>query len=231
MPDWIFEEKFGALTVEQLFERGGVWQVGRVFTRAEIADILIERYRQGGGVDKDLTRDHVSRIAKKKLPGEGQENQWFKKVGRGRYEYCGGDGEEPFDSLAESLEEDNGDGNSQRRLVADKEYGDGDYEVYVWCLPQYENTGDRWPVKIGFAGEGGFNRRWRDFHENLPEVPRYLIRVAFRTEAEARRFEGLLHYYFENRGCRIESIPGKEWFNVNPEQVVAAIVALNPNLS
>ena len=232
MSHWIFEEKFNALTVDQLFDRGDPWQASRVYRRSEIVDTLMDLYRRAGGVDQDLTKDRVSRIVKKKLSGRNAKNRWFKNVAFGRYEYCGSNAHETLDSLSRGLEEgtDGGDGSSQRRLVPEKEYGDGDCEVYVWCLPQYAASGDQWPVKIGFAGEGGLNRRWRDFHENLPEVPQYLIRVGFKTEAEARKFEGMLHYYFKNRGRQIEGIPGKEWFNVNPEEVVGAIGVLHPNL-
>ena len=228
---WLFEEPFAALTAQRLFEHKGAWQAGRIYKRREIADVLLDIYRQEGGVDKGLTRGRVIRTIKKKLPGVDEKNAWFEKIDFGHYRYCyASDDMHSSPPGASENGKDNDFGKLDNQLVPDREYGEGACEVYVWCLPHYENSGQRWPMKIGSAGEGGFNRRLEDFQENLPEVPRYLIRVRYSTEAKARKLERALHYYFENRGRRIERIPGTEWFDANPKEVVDAIGVLDPNL-
>ena len=88
------------------------------------------------------------------------------------------------------------------------ECGKGPYEVYAWCLPRYREGPDtRWPVKIGRAGPDGIRRRLRDFGENLPERPCYLIRFGCADEADARDREQLLHKYFKSRGKKSKTVP------------------------
>ncbi len=229
--DWLFDEPFTALTAQRLFEREGAWQAGRIYKRREIADILLDVYRQGRGVEKDLTRGRIIRSIKKKLPGDGEKTEWFEKIDFGRYKYCyRSDGADDSFLHSQESEEKKDTWDSAEKVVPELKFGEGKCEVYVWYLPHYENAGQRWPMKIGSTSEGGFNRRLDDFQENLPEMPRYVIQVRFTTETNARKLEKALHYYFENRGRRIEEVPGTEWFVTNPEEIVEAIGILDPKL-
>lgn len=102
--------------------------------------------------------------------------------------------------------------------------GQGNCEVYAWCLPRYGETADaRWPVNIGRAGPGGFARRIRDFQEHLPERPRYLLRLACADEGEARDREMLLHAWFTSRDQALAGAPGRGWFRTNPRELESAV--------
>ena len=108
--------------------------------------------------------------------------------------------------------------------VPGRELGEGPYEVYAWCLPLYEKaSGSRWPIKIGMAGPGGLGRRLRDFHENLPEHPHYLLRLGCADAREARDREFLLHAWFRSRGQKLDGVPGEEWFLTNPLEIEEAV--------
>ncbi len=105
-------------------------------------------------------------------------------------------------------------------MDSDRDLGEEPCEVYAWCLPQDENTGDRWAIKIGWAGSDGFNRRWKkDFASYLPVLPRYLIRIRCETEDQAQDSERLIHKVLKNNGHQIRGIPGAEWFKTNPDEI------------
>ncbi len=109
-------------------------------------------------------------------------------------------------------------------MTPERELGKGPCEVYAWCLPLYQQCSDgRWPIKIGWAGTDGFRRRLRDFRENLPERPRYLLRIGCADETEARDRESVLHAWFRARKRKIDDLPGEEWFLTNPGEIEVAI--------
>ena len=91
-------------------------------------------------------------------------------------------------------------------------------------MPGYGATRDgRWPIRIGRAGTEGFKGQLREFHENLPERPRYLLRLGCADDAEARRRESLLHAWFTERGQQLEEASGDAWFLTSPGQIDEAI--------
>lgn len=227
---WIFERPFEATTARTLLNEGGGHTSGAVYSRDDIAKRLIDQYGLGGGDGQTASKAKVARILKKQLPreGEGVKNS-FEWVTLGRYRYCGAE-EDEHNSFHDSQKQDNSDADSLWRLEPERVLGEGACEVYAWCLPQDQNGDSSWPIKIGSAGEGGFNRRWRDFCGNLPVVPKYLIRVGFASEADAAQFERVLHFWFRNRDRQVEDIPGVEWFRTNPDEIVEAIQQLNPRI-
>ncbi|MDE0680062.1 MAG: hypothetical protein OXI11_07600 [Gammaproteobacteria bacterium] len=106
----------------------------------------------------------------------------------------------------------------------ERDIGAGPCEVYAWCMPGYGATRDgRWPIRIGRAGAEGFKGQLRDFHENLPERPRYLLRLGCADDAEARRREMLLHAWFTDRRQQLEEASGDAWFLTNPGEIDEAI--------
>ena len=226
---WIFQRPFEANTARTLLNEGGGFSQGTVYSRDDIAKRLVDQYSRGGGDVETVSKEKVARILKKQLPkeDEGVKND-FERVTRGRYRYCGTERDEADLSRA-SEEQNNSAADSSWRLDPERTLGEGPYEVYAWCLPQDQNGADRWPIKIGSA-KGGFSRRWSDFRENLPIVPKYLIRIGFASEAEAVQFERMLHFWFRNRDRQVENIPGVEWFRTNPAEIVEAVQQLNPGI-
>lgn len=214
------KERFGADAARELCRRPGLFEQGRLYRRHEISRTLRDEFVRRGG-DEGTTKDDVARVLKKWLLGRDSP---FEKEMRGRYRFVRAGGSagrvlDPVDGYPDGVDMAEGAGPAPAR-----ELGEGPYEVYAWCLPLYqEASGGRWPIKIGMAGSGGLGRRLRDFHENLPEPPRYLLRLGCADAREARDREFLLHAWFRSRGQKLDSVPGKEWFLTNPREIEEAV--------
>ncbi len=212
-------ERFGAAALRELCREPGIFEPGKLYRRVEISQRLRDAFVACGGSD-DTTKHDVAIVLKKWLT---RPESPFRREARGRYRFLGPEGE------AERLRAAHDQGNSGGRVshgdpAPEREIGEGRHEVYAWCLPQYQVTaGRRWPIKIGRAGPEGFARRWRDFRENLPERPRYVLRLACADEREARDREALLHAWFRTRGRKLKDLPGQEWFLTNPAEIDEAI--------
>ena len=227
---WIFERPFEANTARYLLNEDGAFSPNTVYSRDDIARGLIDQYGRGGGHAAAVSKEKVATILKKQLPKEGHGvKNGFERVGLGRYRYRGAGGDDDA-SFVETDKQSRPDSDSSWHLEPERTFGEGIYEVYAWSLPQHQNGDGRWPVKIGSAGEDGFNRRWRDFRANLPAVPKYLIRIGFTSEAAAGQFERMLHYWFRSRDRQVENIPGVEWFRTNSDEIVEAVQQLNPTI-
>ena len=217
---------FGQTEVKDLLDNHQVLTHGQECTRKEIADSLVERFLELGG-DPEKVPEEPARAVKNLLPGKGKRsNERFEKLARGRYRYIGqGSGGATAGPTAVSSHD-----ASAAMPPPDHARGEGTYEVYAWCLPQDENTDNRWPIKIGYAGEGGFGRRWRDFAAHLPVLPRYLRSFRYETEAKARNMEGHLHYMLGDdcRRQRVQDIPGREWFLTSPDEIDELMRHLSP---
>ena len=206
---------FGLTISKDLLDHHQVLTHGRRLKREGFVDILVKAYLSRGGSEDMIPSDPV-RSMRKVFPEGGEENERFKKLARGLYEYIGaGDGSGSSHALRLP---GNDNGSSIRPLTPDREWGEGVYEVYAWCLPQDENTGVRWAIKIGFA-EKGFNRRRRDFDTNLPVLPRYLRAFRYETAPQAKRDETFLKDMLSTWDRRVEGIPGVEWFNTTPAEI------------
>lgn len=214
------KERFGADAARELCRRPGLFEPGRLYRRHEISRTLRDEFVRRGG-DEGTTKDDVARVLKKWLLGRDSP---FEKEMRGRYRFVRADG--AAGPIPDSVEGHPGraDGAEGAVPVPGREMGEGPYEVYAWCLPLYQDaSGGRWPIKIGMAGPGGLGRRFRDFHENLPERPRYLLRLGCADAREARDREFLLHAWFRSRGQKLDGIPGEEWFLTNPDEIEEAV--------
>ena len=66
-------------------------------------------------------------------------------------------------------------------------------------------------------------RKVLDFQENLPERPRYLLRLGCADDREAKDRESLLHAWFRTRRQKLDDLPGEEWFVTNPDEIEEAI--------
>ena len=225
--DFLMKEPFGAEAARELCRIPGIFDLGRIYRREQISTTLQSSFVERGG-NEHTSKHAVATVLKKWLR---QDSSPFEKVCdkhgremRGRYRFIGYDDQQgAFERLRDTAESD----ITEDSLKPEREYGDGPYEVYAWCLPRYrKGHGDRCPIKIGRAGPDGFRRRLRDFWENLPEQPSYLVRIGCPDEAEARRREALLHAWFQTRGQRMDDVPGHEWFLTTPSEIEDAIRAI-----
>ncbi len=228
LEDYLVKEKFGAEAARKLCQIPGIFNPDKVYRREDINQELRDRFVRYGG-SKDTTKDDVTAPIKKWLT---QDDCPFEKIARGRYRFVSDDSQDDIPGLPGD-EKNVPTAEDPSRPKPEMECGKGPCEVYAWCLPLYRQHPDSsgcWPIKIGRAGPDGFERRMRDFAENLPELPFYLLRIGCKDEQEAKRRESLLHAYFIERGKQIE-VRGKEWFQTNPEEIEDAIDHVIPSAS
>lgn len=213
----LLQDRFGTDVARELCRMSGLFEQDRLYRRIEIVETLRDEFVRRGG-DGHTRKDDVIPVLKKLLAGSASP---FRKEVRGRYRFLGFD-----DTTGQTLDVDaRGRGAAERdALVPEREFGTGPCEVYAWCLPQYQTTSNpRWPIKIGKAGPDSLTRRLGDFQENLPEQPRYLLRLRCADDREAREREFLLHAWFRSRGQKLNDLPGEEWFLTNPVEIEEAI--------
>ncbi len=218
--EYLVKERFGIAVVRELCQKSGLFEQHRLYRRSEIVETLRHEFVKRGG-DDNTRNDDVAPVLKKWLLGPSSP---FEKVTRGRYRFLGFEGvtEQALDVEAQGSAGSNA--AKDDAPVPEREIGAGPCEVYAWCLPKYQATsGAHWPIKIGKAGPDGLRRRLRDFQENLPERPRYLLRLRCADEREARERETLLHAWFRSRGQKLNDLPGEEWFLTNPSEIEEAI--------
>ena len=186
-----------------------------MYRRVQISEALRDEFVKRGGT---TTKQHVAVVLKKWLSGPASP---FEKERRGLYRFAG----QPGHGL--DLGNRDIEGNEASEAVAltpERELGEGPCEVYAWSLPRYQETSNgRWPIKIGRAGTDGLGPRFRDFQENLPERPRYLLRLGCANDSEAKDRESLLHAWFTSRRQKLDDLPGEAWFSTNPSEIEGAI--------
>ena len=214
--DELIKDSFGAAAARELCRRSGLFEPGRLYRRIEISETLRKEFVRRGGAS-DTTNAAVATVLKKWLLTRASP---FRRETRGRYRFLGRERDT-------TQYRSTGVGGSPVRdapmdyaPTPEREIGAGPCEVYAWCMPGYGATRDgRWPIRIGRAGTEGFKGQLRDFHENLPERPRYLLRLGCADDTEARRREALLQAWFTERGQQLDEAPGYGWFLANPGQI------------
>lgn len=211
----LLKEPFGPDIARLLCAEPGMFEQERLYKRIEIIKKLHDEFVNRGG-NESTRKDNVALVLKKLLSGPDSP---FLRVIRGRYRFCGQGGASEEVTASETQNDAERDAPTP-----DLDFGTGPCEVYAWCLPQYQTTSrSHWPIKIGKAGPDGLTRRLQDFQENLPERPRYLLRLRCADEGEARQRESLLHAWFKSRKQHMNDLPGKEWFLTNPNEIVEAV--------
>ncbi len=216
----LVKEPFGADAAHELCRVPKLFEPGALYKRVQISETLLSEFVRRGGSDT-TTKDQVATVLKKRLLDPSGP---FRKEKRGRYRFVGFDGQSEREFGLGDRDIEGNDPANDEGLTPGREFGEGPCEVYAWCLPQYQETsGDRWPIKIGRAGPDGLRRRFRDFQENLPERPRYLLRLGCADDREAKDRESLLHAWFRSRGQKLDDLPGEEWFLTNPSEIEKAI--------
>jgi len=216
----LIKDPFGAAAARELCRQSGLFEPGRLYRRIEISETLRQEFVRRGG-DSGTTNTAVAIVLKKWLLTRASP---FRRETRGRYRFLG------LERDTTQYRSTGVGGLAVRDAPMDDgptpelEIGAGPCEVYAWCLPAYRATGNgHWPIRIGRAGNEGFKGQLREFHENLPERPRYLLRLGCADDAEARRRETLLHAWFTERGQQLEEASGDAWFLTNPGQIDEAI--------
>ena len=219
--------RFGQTVAKDLLDNHQVLTHGQRFRRGDIARLLVAGFLERGGIQEEVPLD-PARTVKQLFPGRGESNERFEHLGHGMYRFIGQDSGSVSGPTAVSPH-----GAGADALTPDHVRGKGTYEVYAWCLPQDEGTGDHWSIKIGYAGEGGFCRRWQqDFATHLPVRPRYLRSFRHETEAKARNTERYLHDMLgdEGRRRRVQDVPGTEWFLTSPDEIDQLMRHRSPHL-
>lgn len=219
----LVKEPFGAAAAHALCRVRGLFEPGRLYRRLEISDALRGAFVEHGGA-ADTTRARVAQVLKKWLVGSASP---FRKEARGLYRFLGWEADAARYLAASApviAAHAVNDASLDVGLTPEREIGAGPCEVHAWCLPRYEAASDgRWPIKVGSAGAEGFARALLDNLDNLPERPRYLLRLGCADESEARRREVLLHAWFTSRGQQVDGAPGNGWFHTNPGEVEQAV--------
>ena len=220
--EYLAQKQFGRKAARALCGLPGIFEHDRVYQRRDIVEILRRRFKELGGTSGP---DEVATAIKQWLP---KPDSPFRKVDSGLYRFIGaGGGAESLDKAPQpttTISRTLSDETTLETLEPGREFGSGPCEVYAWCLPRYQGIGlDRWPVKIGWASEEGFSGYARDFWENLPEPPRYLLRFKCESEPAAQDVESLLQRLFRVRGQEVPDWRGKGWFLTNPDEVEEAI--------
>lgn len=216
----LITERFGKAIARELCQESGLFVRNRLYPRSHITEALRNEFVRRGG-DADTQKDAVVRVLKRWLRGSDSP---FRKEMRGRYRFLGFDNATEQSPDVKDQGNDRSDASTGGPPAPERVIGAGPYEVYAWYLPQYQATpGDRWPIKIGKAGPDGLRRRLSDFNENLPERPRYLLRLGCADEREARDREALLHAWFRSRGQKLNNVPGEKWFLTNPSEIEDAV--------
>ena len=117
-------------------------------------------------------------------------------------------------------------------VKADIIIGEGSSSVYVYYLPTYrqhaiqmgENT---WACKVGFTDGDPLTRVLTQASTALPENPR--IAIIFNTE-RARDWETAIHSILRIRGSHLTTVPGTEWFETSPDEIIGIIRQIDPDV-
>lgn len=117
-------------------------------------------------------------------------------------------------------------------LTVEQTLGEGPGAVYLYYLPTYrlraQERGETiWPCKIGRTERDPLERILSQAATALPERP--TVAIVLRTSTPLP-WEAAIHGALTIRGLRMKESPGTEWFLTSPDDVLALMQAIDPNL-
>ena len=210
------KRKFGIATVRFLCPV--VLAMGREYKREKIIQLIYDYYTRVSG--KSIEKEKVA-LTVKSFVKDRDNFERFKYYNgdRGYYRYIGPSN--PDHVIKYHLEED-GDSEPIDNLNPEYEYGEGEAEVYGWCLPLYQKTADPngcYPIAIGYAGPEGFVGKNYNIVKNLPETPVYLLRFRCSDENTAKDIAEYLRLALKMKNKQITNTDGPEWFQTNWKEI------------
>jgi hypothetical protein len=118
-------------------------------------------------------------------------------------------------------------------VKADAIIGEGSSSVYVYYLPTYREQaiqkGEKtWACKVGFTDGDPLTRVLTQASTALPENPR--IAIILYTE-RARDWETAIHAILRIRGSHLTTVPGTEWFDTSPDEIMDIIRQVDPDIA
>jgi hypothetical protein len=203
---------------------------GKQLRRAEIVDAVQRIHIDNGGLPAEAAdlvmtvKKALQNLKKKGQAGNPSCGWWLIE---GSTEVDNPSSQEPVD-----LEGQQQSDQDRQDYSIESIRGTGDEAVYVFYYPAYKKaalaTGnDRWLCKIGRTA---FLPRIRIFEQGtgMPEQP--VIGLVFKTD-DSRILESVVHGVLNLRGQWSEESPGTEWFVTSPDDVLAVIKLLVPELN
>lgn len=216
---------FGVAAMRALL-RSGLFVPGEIKKRGEMLEIMRTAFMQfGGTVEIEAMKGPFKNVLKDDLcPLRAVENM------HGGYRFVGYPNEDSPDVSEITPSQATGTAAADWESKTDPEItwkpGDGRHQVYAWCLPQHsQNTVDgRFPVKIGRSSTSVADHlNASGATEHLPESPRQLLAICFRSGGEAHRLEQTIQYILSQRGLQVKSAPGTGWFRTNRNELVQIV--------
>lgn len=85
------------------------------------------------------------------------------------------------------------------------------------------NDVHQWPCKIGRTDQHPVKRVWQQLNSSSPELP--VIALVFQC-SYSRLWEAVIHKYMTLHNRFLKHGFNQEWFNTNPDEVLAVIRTL-----
>ena len=212
---------FGVAAMRALL-RSGLFVPGEIKKRDEILEVVRAEFeRLGGTVETAAMAGPFKKVLKDdSCPLQAVENM------HGGYRFVGYPDEESPGASEITPSQATGTAAADWESKTDPEItwkpGDGRHQVYAWCLPQHsQDTVDgRFPVKIGRSSTSVADHlNASGATEHLPESPRQLLAISFRSGGEAHRLEQTIQYILSLQGRQVKSAPGTGWFRTNRDEL------------
>ena len=103
--------------------------------------------------------------------------------------------------------------------------GRGSERVYAYTFSSYQRAAGPYPIKVGMTRSSSAEHRIaQQIGASNAETPILLLDISC---DHAALLEQRLHGRLKSR--HISDVPGKEWFNTTPEQIVSHVRSLDPS--
>ena len=217
IPTHVLREPLGGEAIRLILRNCRQFKVGSVYRRKDIGAVIAkELVRHGAEKPADkkarsafksvFSRAMKSASEAVRIPFKRVESSDQAPGAWGWYQFTGGTDTAVAVEVAEVA-----------ALDPTRRYSDGKCCVYAWFLPLYARQGkERWPIKIGHSS-GVSSNRLKDFEAMLPEKIYLAVEWFCKTKKDAENREKNLHKMLTD--CRIEDLPGKEWYETNPKEI------------